>query len=61
VIYKWCERVVFFYTKVMGLEGKLVRQGTYTFMWSMVNPKPYSLIFFHEIIGLLGINACLTL
>ncbi len=45
----------------MGLEGKLVRQGTYTFMWSMVNPKPYSLIFFHEIIGLLGINACLTL
>jgi hypothetical protein len=29
-----------FDTKVLGLEGKLVTQGTYTFMWSMVNPKP---------------------
>ncbi len=29
-----------FDTKVLGLEGKLVTQGTHTFMWSMVNPKP---------------------
>ncbi len=29
-----------FDTKVLGLEGKLVTEGTHTFMWSMVNPKP---------------------
>ncbi|KAH8944975.1 hypothetical protein BDL97_12G015300 [Sphagnum fallax] len=28
-----------FDTKVLGLEGKLVKQGTYTFIWSMVTPK----------------------
>jgi hypothetical protein len=34
-----------FDTKVFGLEGKLVTQGTYTFMWSLVNLEPCSFFF----------------